>query len=66
MFFIIYKNKVILRKREVNLPIPHSTIIMDSCQNVLPIINFTTDDMTSKFVFSSKNKIDAPYLTENM
>ena len=30
------------------------------------IINFTTDEMTSKFGAFSKNKMDALYLTESM
>ena len=31
-----------------------------------PIINFTTDDMTSNFEFFTKNKINNIYLTEIM
>ena len=34
------------------------------CQNIEPVINFTTDDITSKFEAFSKNKMDELYLTE--
>ena len=37
---------------------------MDCCKKTSNI-NFTTDDMTSKFELLSKNKKNAPYLTEN-
>ena len=39
---------------------------MDLCQNNLPIINFTTDDMTSKFELFSKKKMNGFYLTEKI
>ena len=35
-------------------------------QKHLPIINFTTDNMTSKFELFSNNKINALYLNERM
>ena len=39
---------------------------VDCCQTNEPIINFITDDMTSKFELFSKNKIKNIYLTEIM
>ena len=38
---------------------------MDLLQIYLTIINFTTDDMTSRFDFS-KSKMDSLYITESM
>ena len=39
---------------------------MDCCQKTASIINFTTDDMTSKFELFSNNKMNNQYLTEIM
>ena len=58
--------KLILRKIEVGPPIPDSMIPVDCCQKYESIINFTTDDITYKFEFFSKNKMNNPYLTEIM
>ena len=41
-------------------------IPVDFCQKNKHIINFTTEDMTSKFELFSKNKMYALYLTETM
>ena len=46
--------------------ITDSIIPVDFCQNTLPIINFTTDDMTSKFQLFSRKKMNALYLIEIM
>ena len=62
---IPYKNKVIIQKRSFILPIPDSMITVDLFQKHLPIINFTTDDMTSKFEFFKEQK-NALYLTESI
>ena len=62
----MYKNKIILQKREFIPPIMDSMIPVDGCQNRLSIINFTTDDMTSNIYIFSKNKIKNIYLTESM
>ena len=56
--FVVYKHKVVHGKIEVIRPITDSFIPMDLCQNNPPTINFTTDDMTSKFdcFFKEQNK----------
>ena len=62
----MYKNKVILRKREVIPPLTYSMIPVNFFQNNASIINFTTNDMTSKFEFFLKNNINNLYLAEIM
>ena len=62
----MYKDKVIVRKREFIPTITDSMIPVDFCQKNKPIINFTPDDMTSKFELFSKNKINTIYITESM
>ena len=53
----MYKNKIIIHKREVIPTITESMILVDFCKVFLPIINFTTDDMTSKFeCFKEQNE----------
>ena len=52
--FVMYKNEEILLKKEVIPPIPDYMIPEDFCQKTLFIINFTTDDRTSKLFFSRK------------
>ena len=59
----MYRNKVPLRKRNVIPPIPDSIIPVDFYKKA-SIVNFTIDDMTSKFELFSKNKMNIPYLTE--
>ena len=44
---------------------PDSIITVVLCQKNEPIINFTTDDMRSKFEVFSKNKMGVLYLTES-
>ena len=63
--FVIYRDKLIITKREVIPTITNSMIPVDFIKKPT-IINFTTDDMTSKFEFVSNKKINAPYLTESM
>ena len=62
----MYKNKIIIHKREVIPPITASIIPVNLCQNNPPTINFTTDEMTFKFELFSKNRINNIYLTEIM
>ena len=62
----MYKNKLILHKTEVIPPIPNYMIPVDFCQNNSSMINFTTDDMTSKFGLFSKNKMNYLYIPESM
>ena len=45
----VYNDKALNRKREVIPPIPDFIIPIDFSQRNKHIINFTTDDMTSKF-----------------
>ena len=58
----MYNDNIILHKREFVPTITDSTIPVDCCQNE-SIINFTTDDMTSKFELFSKKKKNNLYLT---
>ena len=44
--FVVYKNKVILRKTEFIPLITNSMIPEDCCQKIPSIITFTNDDMT--------------------
>ena len=53
----MYKNKIILQKREFIPPIIDSMIPVDGCQNRLSIINFTTDDMTSNIYIFQRIKL---------
>ena len=62
----MHNNKVILRKREVIPIFSDSMIPVDCCQNNSSIINFTTDNMKSKFELVSKNKMNNLYLTKSM
>ena len=62
----MYNDKLPINKREVIPSIYDSMIPMDLCLKNLPVINFTTDDMTSKFEAFKKNKMDGIYLTEIM
>ena len=53
----MYKNKVIILKREVIPSIPDSMIPVDFFQKNSSVINSTTDDMTYKFeMFKEKNE----------
>ena len=54
--FVMYNNKVIIIEIEIITPIPDSMIPMDFCQKYLPINNFTTDDIRSKFEFFQRIK----------
>ena len=60
----MYNNKVIIHKRGVITPIPDYMILVDFCQIFLPIIDFTTDDMITKFGLFLENKTNALYITE--
>ena len=62
----MYKNKVILCRSEAINPIYDSIIPVDCCKKNPSIINFTTDDMKSKFELFSKTKTNSLYLTESM
>ena len=63
--FGLDKNKAILLKREVIIPIPDSMISVDFFQKS-SIINFIPDDITSGFELFSKKKMNNIYLTEIM
>ena len=41
-------------------------ILVDCCQTNKSIINFTTEDMTSKIEFFSKKKVNDLYLTKSI
>ena len=43
----MYNDKVLICKQEVINPITDYMIPVDFCQKNKPVINFTTDDMTS-------------------
>ena len=62
----MYKYKVLVHKREVIPYITDSMIPVDFRQKDNRIINFTTDDMTSKFELFSKKTIDVIYLNERI
>ena len=62
----MYNDKVPIWKQEVIPPIPDSIIPVNCYQNNYHVINFTPDDMRSKFEAFSKKKMDALYLTESM
>ena len=64
--FVVSKNKVILCKRKVISLITDYIIPVYCCQNKSSIINFTIDDMTSKFELFSRNKINNLYQTESV
>ena len=54
--FVLYKDKVLASKREVIPPIPDSMIAVYFFQKNKLFINFTNEDMTSKFESFSKKK----------
>ena len=58
----MYNDKLLILKQEVLSPMYDYMIPVDFCQNNEPVINFTTDDMRSKFEVLSK-KTDALYRT---
>ena len=60
----MYNTKVLISKREVIAPIIDYMMPVDFCQKNKLIINFTTNDMTSKFQLFSKKKTNALYLNE--
>ena len=62
----MYKNKVKLCTRESIPLIPDYMIPVDCCKKNASIINFTTDDMISKFELFPKNKMNNIYLAEIM
>ena len=62
----MYNNRVIIRKREVIPPITDHMITDYFCQNQSSVINFTTDDVISKFELFSKNMMNNIYITESM
>ena len=59
----MYNDKLIVFKQEVIPTITNSIILVDFYQNIDNVINFTTDDIISKFEAFSNNKMDALYLT---
>ena len=66
MVFKTYNDKVLIRKQEVIPTIPDFMIPVDFSQNTKYIINFTTDDMISRFDYFEKNKMNALYLNKIM
>ena len=62
----MYNDKLLICKQELTNLIPGSMIPLGWFQNNEPVINFTTDNITSKFKVVSENKMDALYLTEIM
>ena len=62
----MYNYKVLIWKIEAIPPINYSIIPVDLCQNNEPVINFTTDEIRSKFEVFSKYKMDELYITEIM
>ena len=62
----MYNYKVLILKQYFIPSIPDFIIPVYLCQNNEHVINFTTDDMRSKFDVFLKKKIDVLYLTEIM
>ena len=62
----MYNDRLLICKLDVILPIPDSMMPIDCCKNNDNVINFTTDDIISRFEAFSKNKVDALYLTKIM
>ena len=62
----MYNDKVPIWKQEVIPTVPYSFIPVNFSRNNYHVINFTPDDMRSKFEAFSKKKMDALYLTESM
>ena len=61
--FVVYNDKLLIRKRESIPPIPDYMIPVDLFQKNKCVINFTNNDMRSKFEMFLKNNMDALYLT---
>ena len=64
--FFMCNNKLILSEREFIPRIYDSVIPYYYCQKNEFIVNFTTDDITSRFQLFSKIKIIHVYITESM
>ena len=64
--FVMYNDEVLIHRLEVIPRIHGSMVLVDFCQNNESVVNFTTDDMTSKFEAFSNNNIDALYITSFM
>ena len=64
--YVVYNDKVPIWKQYVIPPTSGSIIPVNWSQNIYHVINFTPDDMRSKFGAFSENKMDALYLTEIM
>ena len=62
----MYNDEVLIHRLEVIPPILGYVIPVDFCQNNEPVVNFTTDDMTSNFEAFSNNNIDTLYISERM
>ena len=62
--FVVYNYKVIIRQWDAINPITDHIIMVYCVEKNKYVINFTTDDMRSKFEVFSNNKIDTLYLNE--
>ena len=62
----MYNDEVLIHRLEAIPRIHGSMFLVDLCQNNESVVNFTTDDMTSKFEAFSNNNIDALYITSFM
>ena len=63
---VVYSDKVLLCTRYVIPTITDSIIPENLCKNNRYVINFTSDDMTSKFEYFTKYMLYILYSTENM
>ena len=61
----MYNGKVLIWKLETIIPIPDSIILVDCFQNNKHVINFISNDMTSKFEAFINHKPDTLYITES-
>ena len=59
----MYNDRALIFKQEVVIPVPGFMIHVDLFQGNEHVINFITDEMTSKFELFSKKKMDSLYLT---
>ena len=61
--FVRCNYTLLIRKQEVIIHIHNSMIPMALCQKNQCVINFTTDEMISKFEVLTNHKLDTFYLT---
>ena len=62
----MYNYSVLIHKQEFVPTMPYFIILTDCCDKNQCVINFTSDDMISKFEVFTNNKLDIFCLTEIM